>query len=96
MTHLPDPNEHFRATAEAAVEQGVYRVVGSPADEVTLLRVTDAEGNRRHTGHVVRVASSTLATSFEPAENPDLGFHPLEIVDRLVMSVKAVYWLVRP
>ncbi|WP_136715532.1 hypothetical protein [Halorientalis salina] len=95
MGHLPDPNEHFRATSNATVDTGVYRVVGTPDDRVTLLRVTDEKGRRRHTGEVVQVAGSTLATRFEPAENPDLGFHPLAIVDRLVTSIKAVYWLVR-
>ena len=95
MNHLPDPNEHFRATSDATVEEGVYRVVGTPDGEVTLLRVTDADGRRRHTGHVAQVSGSTLATAFEPAENPDLGFDPLAIVDHLVTSLKAVYWFLR-
>ena len=96
MSEHPEPYQHVRATAEADVQDGVYRVVGTPAGDVTLLRVTDAAGHRRHTGQVVQVSSSTFTTAFEPAANPDSGFSPSDVVDRVVTNVKAVYWFVRP
>lgn len=71
-----DPYDHLRpagdggSTAETAVNDGVYRVVGTGAERVTLLRVADADGRRRHTGEVVTVPRDDLA-AFAPAENPD-------------------------
>jgi hypothetical protein len=49
---------------------GVYRVVGTAEETVTLLRVGDAEGRRVHTGEVVTVPRSNLS-GFESAANPD-------------------------
>lgn len=60
---------HYRATS-TAMEPGVYRVVGS-SHEVALLRLTDGDGNRIHTGDVIRVPEEVLESSFEPASNPD-------------------------
>jgi len=73
MTVTPAPYDHFRTTERADVASGVYRVVGTPGEDVTLLRVTDADGLRQHTGHVERVSVETLAEAFEPAENPGNG-----------------------
>ncbi|MFD1587613.1 hypothetical protein ACFR9U_11505 [Halorientalis brevis] len=96
MSEQPAPYQHVQPTAEADVQDGVYRVVGTPDGEVTLLRVTNAAGHRRHTGTVVQVSSSTFKTAFEPASNPDSGFSLSAIVDRVVTGVKGVYWFVRP
>lgn len=95
MGTQPAPYQHFRATADADVRAGVYRVVGTPDDSVTLLRVTDETGTRRYTGEVVQVSTETLSVAFEPAENPDAGFGVWDILDRVIMNVKAVYWFVR-
>ena len=96
MSEHPEPYQHVRATAEADVQDGVYRVVGTPEGDVTLLRVTDAAGHRRHTGHVVTVPASSLSTAFESAENPDSGVSVRGLVDRVVTTLKGMYWLVRP
>jgi len=73
MSRSPAPYQHVRATDGAGVEAGVYRVVGTSPDSVTLLRVTDGDGRRRNTGHVVTVSRSRFATDFEPAANPGDG-----------------------
>lgn len=73
-TASPTAYDHLRPTADdsGALDRqpGVYRVVGAPDDEVTLLRVTDGEGRRVHTGEVVTVERESL-DRFEPAANPD-------------------------
>ena len=66
----PSPFEHFRPT-DGAADPGVYRVVGRPGDEVTLLRVADEDGRRVHTGEVVRHPVVDFPASFERASNPD-------------------------
>ena len=48
---------------------GVYRVVGTDDERVTLLRVADADGRRAHTGEVVRVDREALR-GFEPTAEP--------------------------
>jgi len=67
-------SDHLRPTGDGPVDRnlppGVYRVVGTPEDGVTLLRVADADGRRVHTGEVHTVTLSDL-DDFEPAENPD-------------------------
>lgn len=70
----PDPFDHLRPT-DATYEAGVYRVVGTDDDAVTLLRVGDADGRRVTTGQVRRVPVGDLE-GFEPAPNPD-GSHSL-------------------
>lgn len=60
---------HYRPTTDAT-EPGVYRVVGAEGN-VVLLRLTDGDGNRIHTGELVRVPGDVLTSSFEPAPNPD-------------------------
>lgn len=61
--------DHLRPV-DADLPAGAYRVVGTPGDDVTLLRVGDAEGRRVHTGDVRRAPRDRL-DGFEPAENPD-------------------------
>lgn len=60
---------HYRPATDAT-DPGVYRVVGT-SDEVALLRLTDGEGERIHTGELLRVPRDALESSFEPASNPD-------------------------
>lgn len=69
----------------------VYRVVGA-SDEIALLRVTDTDGRRAHTGDLRRVAPETLAEEFERAENPDAGFSPIAEIANLLSGL---YWSVR-
>ncbi|WP_424016995.1 hypothetical protein ACOZ4N_14060 [Halorientalis pallida] len=64
-----DVYDHVRPTDDA-IEPGVYRVVGTTGDGVTLLQVADADGTRRHTGTVVTVGRDDLS-GLEPAANPD-------------------------
>lgn len=89
---MPDPSvlDHYRASGEAAAP-GVYRVVGV-GEEVTLLRVTDGSGRRRSTGRVVRVAHPVLASSFEPAEDPDRGVRPRAWLGN---ALSGLVWTVR-
>ncbi len=78
---------HYRRTDEAR-DSTVYRVVGA-TEEVTLLRVTDANGRRAHTGEIRHVSRGTLETKFEPAENPDAGFSPISVVENMLQGI---YW----
>jgi hypothetical protein len=64
------PYDHVRVDGRPATPTGVYRVVGVDDDRVTLLQVGDDDGRRVHTGHVERVARSTVE-SFEPVDAPD-------------------------
>ena len=64
-----DVYDHVRPTDDAR-EPGVYRVVGTDETGVTLLRVADDDGTRRHTGTVVTVGRDGRS-GLEPAENPD-------------------------
>lgn len=73
-TTPPEMYDHLRTT-DAEHTPGVYRVVGTDEDTVTLLRVADAEGQRANTGAVVTVEREALS-GFEPADNPD-GNRPL-------------------
>jgi len=61
--------DHVRST-DADDDATVYRVVGSHADSVTLLRVSDGDGRRANTGEVITVSRDALDV-FEAAENPD-------------------------
>ncbi len=92
----PTPYDHYRPT-DADYPDGVYRVVGTDANgtdgEVRLLEVADADGNRVNTGRVVAVPHENLA-AFEPADNPDSGFRPMQVVDGLVEELRMVVdWL---
>jgi hypothetical protein len=87
------PYDHVRAGEEAPVAPGVYRVVGT-GDPVALLRLTDADGQRANTGDVVTVPQEVYHTSFDPADNPDDGFSPTDLLDPLVAQATAIpYWL---
>lgn len=86
--------EHYRPTeaaADATAIRGVYRVVGA-GDRVTLLRVADEQGRRRHTGETVRVDRAVLAEQFESADDPDAGFSPLRW---LRGQIQGLVWSVR-
>lgn len=91
----PTPYDHYRPT-DADYPDGVYRVVGTGTDEdgkVRLLEVADADGRRVTTGRVVAVPHEHLA-GFEPADNPDSGFRPMQVVDGLVEELRMlVDWL---
>ncbi len=66
---MPEVYDHLRST-DPDDDAGIYRVVGTDTDSVTLLRVADGDGRRAHTGEVITVPTNALDT-FEPAENPD-------------------------
>lgn len=83
----PRPYDHYRP-AGTDYAGGVYRVVGT-GDPVALVLVADAGGNRINPGTVVRVSADRLG-GFEPAENPDEGFRPGQILDGLIEEVRMV------
>ncbi|ERH00818.1 MAG: hypothetical protein J07HN6_02447 [Halonotius sp. J07HN6] len=70
---------------------GVYRVVGTTADTVTLLHVADADGRRLHSGRTVSVSHSTYE-ELPSASNPDDGG---SITDVLTSLPATGYWAVR-
>jgi len=94
----PTVGDHLRPAADDEhdsagpdVPDGVYRVVGTPDDRVTLLRVGDADGRRVHSGTVVAVDHDAVA-GFVPAENPD-GNRSL---GGTVASLgRSMYWSIR-
>jgi hypothetical protein len=65
----PHPYDHVRSDG-TTVDAGIYRVVGTPDDRITLLRVADEGGRRVHEGEVVSVDHDEYG-SLEPAANPD-------------------------
>ncbi|MDS0260016.1 hypothetical protein NDI56_11485 [Haloarcula sp. S1CR25-12] len=79
--------DHLRSTDPD--DDAVYRVVGTDTGTVTLLRVSDDDGRRAHTGEVV--TRETL-DSFEPAENPDGN---RSVGTRLRSVADAAYWAFR-
>lgn len=87
---MADVGEHYRPINHAR-EPCSYRVVGA-TDEVTLLRVTDADGRRVHTGEIRRISFPILDAEFEPAENPDAGFTPVLSVRN---ALSGLYWSIR-
>ncbi len=89
-----DIHDHFRAGPDAPTPAGVYRVVGTDAGTVTLLRVADGAGRREHSGTVEHVDRETLAEAFERAENPDAGFSPSALLAPFTTLPKALrHWL---
>jgi hypothetical protein len=88
---MPDPAvyDHLRPT-DGEVPDGIYRVVGTGEETVTLLRVGDADERRVNTGAVHRVARDDL-DGFARAENPD-GNRSGEAM--LVGAVEVLYWSV--
>lgn len=69
---------------------GVCRVVGVDEETVTLLRVTDADGNRRATGEVV--TTERPLTDVESTPDPDAGIDP---VRWLRNQLDGLVWTVR-
>ena len=94
----PSPYDHYRPV-DADYPEGVYRVVGTggndEAGEVRLLEVADTDGRRVTTGRVLAVAREDLA-GFEPAENPDAGFRPMQVVDGFVEELRMLVDWLRP
>ncbi|WP_248515496.1 hypothetical protein [Salinarchaeum laminariae] len=87
---MPEIGEHYRSDG-ASVRPGVYRIVGT-SDGVTLLRVADDRGRRRHTGEILYVAAATIDEEFEPVGDPDAGFAPRASVRN---AIQGLYWSVR-
>ncbi len=93
----PQPYDHYRPV-DADYPEGVYRVVGTAGngggdDTVRLLEVSDADGRRVNTGRVLAVPREDLG-GFEPAENPDAGFRPMQVVDGMVEEFRMLLdWL---
>lgn len=87
------PYDHYRATENADVRPGVYRVVGT-GDPIALLRITDADGNRTTTGQVETVSRETFADQFEEAANPDAGISLRSFLPPVLTWAKAAsYWV---
>lgn len=84
----PTVYDHLRST-DPDDDDAIYRVVGTSADTVTLLRVSDGDGRRAHTGEVLTLSRDALE-GFEPAENPDGG-----IIDTLRSMASGGYWTLR-
>ncbi|GAA0245435.1 hypothetical protein [Haladaptatus pallidirubidus] len=82
--------EHYRPTDDTR-PPGVYRVVGA-TDEITLLRVTDADGRRVATGEIHYVSPHILDSEFVRTTNPDVGFSPASAVRN---ALSGLYWSVR-
>ena len=78
---MVDPGDHVRPT-DGGHDPGVYRVVGT-GEEVALLRVTDADGRRAHTGEVIHVPADALRSTFESADDPGGRSPVATLVDRL-------------
>lgn len=86
----PSVHDHLRPT-DGDVPDGVYRVVGTDEESVTLLRVGDADGTRVHTGEVRTVTREAL-DAFETAANPDGS----RSVAAALLGVPAhLYWTLR-
>jgi hypothetical protein len=81
--------DFVEADADASIRQGVYRVVGRPADGLVCLRVTDDAGDRASTGDLVRVDSENLH-ELEHATEPQTS-----AVTVLKGLLEGPYWLVR-
>lgn len=65
----PSTYDHVLSTDSDSLD-GVYRVVGTGDERVTLLRVGAADGRRIHTGEIITVSYDAF-DEFKPAENPD-------------------------
>ncbi len=88
-----EPYDHVRASPDGAIPAGVYRVVGTGGERVTLLRVADSRDRRVHSGAIERVDSETLA-ALDPAENPDAGLSLSALFDPLTAYGTALrHWL---
>lgn len=72
-------SDHVRPRDDDGHPEGVYRVVGRSADAVTLLRVADPDGTRRHTGELVTVPTAGL-DDFVVAAPPERERTPLAVL----------------
>jgi hypothetical protein len=86
----PATSEHLRSTT-ADHPDGVYRVVGRTDEAVTLLRITDGDGRRAHTGQVTRVDRDAL-DGFEPVADPDPARPPAVAIRS---ALTTAYWSIR-
>ena len=86
----PSVYDHYSST-DTDSSDGIYRVVGTSEDGVTLLRVGNANGQRINTGEIITVRGDDL-DRFDPAENPD-GNRPLG--DAVKSMTGMVYWSLR-
>jgi hypothetical protein len=86
----PSTFDHYRFSGDSHPD-GVYRVVGTNGETVTMLRVGTADGRRVHTGEIRRVETSELA-GLERADNPD---GQRSIGSTLASTVTTSYWSLR-
>ncbi|WP_222919541.1 hypothetical protein [Natrinema sp. SYSU A 869] len=86
----PSIRDHLRPT-DSDYPDGIYRVVGTGDDTITLLQVGDADGRRVTTGEIVTVDDAELE-AFEPAKNPD-GNRRLGA--SVISSLEILYWRFR-
>ena len=84
MADGPAVYDHYRLT-DGADAGCVFRVVGGGGDRVTLLRLTDAEGNREATGDLRHVDRDRLDRAFTPASDPDPRFEKPDYVAGLLL-----------
>jgi hypothetical protein len=86
----PSVYDHYRTT-DGDYEDGIYRVVGTGNEKITLLRVGDADGRRVNTGELIAVSRNEL-DGFEKAENPD-GNRSLS--EKFLSVPETAYWSIR-
>ena len=86
----PTIYDHFFAS-DTDYRDGIYRVVGTDEERVTLLQVGDADDQRVNTGKTITVSYDDLS-DFESAENPD-GNRPVGAAVR--SQLEMVYWSLR-
>lgn len=99
----PSPSDFVRPNGDAVAESGesvpdgIYRVVGTTPDSVTLLRVGDADGEREVTGTIYSVTRETYRESFESADEPAGRGLLRAVVGRLTamghLLLRPIYWL---
>jgi hypothetical protein len=70
MDQRPDIGGQYRPT-DGDADAGIYRVVGTTGETVTLLKVGDAEDRRVHTGDIESVPRTTFDAAFTSAPSPD-------------------------
>lgn len=86
----PSVFNHVQLT-EKDCPDGIYRVVGTPKGVVTLLRVGDSDGQRMHTGELVKISEDEF-DEIPTAENPD-GNRPLRAL--IASHFEMIHWSVR-
>ena len=86
----PTIYDHYSAS-DTDYPEGIYRVVGTGEESVTLLQVGDADGQRVNTGKTITVSYGDLS-NFESAENPD-GNRSVGAAVR--SQLEMIYWSLR-